>query len=444
MVFEGHSHNNVAGVDRAHSEIIRGMVVVGFFVLVGKLASAAKEMIVAWRFGVGAEVDAYLFLFNIVNWPVSLWFGVLAAVLVPVIANFSKYQPEERARFQAEILGKTLLFSIVFSLFSAVVIYVLLQLSWTGLSAPSIRAAQRMVLPLALISSLGTLIALFSVWLLANGRHINTLLESVPALVICFSIILFGSQGIDALVWGTLAGFACHAICLAIPLKSDLHKPLLSSKAPQWTAFWTGFSTMLAGQAVMSITGLIDQFFVAHLAEGALSTLTYAQRILSLILGLCSTAVGRAMIPFFARSASEDRNRVRRLTLQWVTSVLLVTSMGVAFFWWLAPMIVQLLFERGAFTAYDTAAVVEVFRPGLLQIPFNVATVILFYALAGRGKYGALTIMATIAVVVKIVANITLISDFGTRGIMIGSACMSAALMFMYLIVLNTRNGWKE
>ena len=38
--------------------------------------------------------------------------------------------------------------------------------------------------------------------------------------------------------------------------------------------------------------------------------------------------------------------------------------------WWLAPWIVKLLFERGAFTARNTEAVTEVFRYGLIQIPF--------------------------------------------------------------------------
>ena len=43
-----------------HQSIIRGMLLVGSFAVLGKLASAAKEIAVAWRYGVSAEVDAYL------------------------------------------------------------------------------------------------------------------------------------------------------------------------------------------------------------------------------------------------------------------------------------------------------------------------------------------------------------------------------------------------
>jgi hypothetical protein len=46
----------------------------------GKLAGAAKEMAIAWRYGVSDTVDAYVFVFNLATWPVSLWFGVLTVV----------------------------------------------------------------------------------------------------------------------------------------------------------------------------------------------------------------------------------------------------------------------------------------------------------------------------------------------------------------------------
>ena len=429
------------GADREHHEIMRGMVWVAFFVFLGKLAGAGKEMVVAWRYGVSAEVDAYLFLLNIVSWPVSLWFSVLAAVLIPLVTKVRESDRYHLERFHAELLGRTLLLGFMLALLSAVLISALLKLSLTGLSSTSLQAADKMILPMALLAPLGTVAGLFSIWMLANGRHANTLLESVPALVIALSVALLGNGGIEALTWGTLAGFACHAITLAIPLKRELRAPRLSGRSPQWSAFWTGFSIMLVGQAVMSLTGLIDQFFVTRLAEGALSTLNYAQRILALILGLGATAIGRATIPIFARTSDGDHARLHRITIRWARIVFLLGAVAVVFGWWLAPWAVKLLFERGAFTAHDTEAVVAVFRCGMLQIPFNVATVILFYALAGRREFGALTKMAIVALLVKIIANALLVPTWGISGIMFGTGWMYAALMLMYLFVFNRSNG---
>ena len=55
------------------------MAWVALFVLLGSLVRAGKEMAIAYRYGVSAEVDAYLFVFNLVNWPVGVWFSVLTS-----------------------------------------------------------------------------------------------------------------------------------------------------------------------------------------------------------------------------------------------------------------------------------------------------------------------------------------------------------------------------
>ena len=52
-----------------HHAIAQGMIWVALFVLLTSLARAAREMAIAYRYGVGAEVDAYLFVFNLVSWP---------------------------------------------------------------------------------------------------------------------------------------------------------------------------------------------------------------------------------------------------------------------------------------------------------------------------------------------------------------------------------------
>ena len=54
--------------------------------------------------------------------------------------------------------------------------------------------------------------------MMSSGRYVNNLLESVPALAILAALLILPSGGIEPLVWGTLAGFICHAASLASPL----------------------------------------------------------------------------------------------------------------------------------------------------------------------------------------------------------------------------------
>lgn len=426
---------------KEHSEILRGMLSVALFVLLGKLAGAAKEMVVAWRYGVSAEVDAYLFLFNLVNWPISLWLGLLTSALVPVLAKARAGAVQDLRQFHAELLGRTLVLGVFLGLSTFLLLAALLRGSLSGLSFASLSAARDMILPCALLLPLGALIGLLSTSMLAHGRHANTLLESVPAVVVGLSVAMAGDSGIEALTWGTLAGFACHTLCLAIPMRESLSRPLLSAQSPHWPAFLTGFSVMLLCQVLSSLTSLVDQFFVSRLAEGALSTMNYAQRILALIIGLGATAVGRAVIPVLARSTDADRLHLHRITIHWVRIVFVAGVIAIAIGWYLGPWGIRILFERGAFTPQDTHAVVMVFRPGLLQLPFNFAAVILFYALAGRRRYRALAGIAATCLVAKLGLNALLVPSLGIDGVMYSTAITYALLMLMYLHVLGRTTG---
>ena len=71
-------------INNAHPEhhaIARGMAWITLFVFVGKLAGAAKEMTIAYRYGVSDQVDAYLFIYNLISWPVGVWFSILTIVV---------------------------------------------------------------------------------------------------------------------------------------------------------------------------------------------------------------------------------------------------------------------------------------------------------------------------------------------------------------------------
>ncbi len=191
-----------------HHAIARGMAWVALFVLLGSVARAAKEVAIAYRYGVSTEVDAYLFVFNLVSWPVTVWFSVLSVVLVPLAARIRQGVSAELPHFRSELLGLTLMLGLALAFLAWLGLPLLLRASWTGLPLATITIADNMVPTLTLLAPLGVIINLFSAWMLAAGRHANTLLESVPALTMLVVLLAFPGGGAEPLVWGTLAGFA--------------------------------------------------------------------------------------------------------------------------------------------------------------------------------------------------------------------------------------------
>lgn len=412
-----------------HHAIARGMAWVALFVLLGSVARAAKEVAIAYRYGVSTEVDAYLFVFNLVSWPVGVWFSVLSVVLVPLAARIRQSASAELPHFRSELLGLTLLLGLALAFLGWLGLPPLLNASWTGLPPATMDIAQTMVPALSLLAPLGVTTSLFSAWMLAAGRHANTLLESVPALTILLMLLAFPGGGVEPLVWGTLAGFAFHLVSLAVPLarQGEIEAPRLTRQSPQWTPFWQGFGIMLVGQALMSFTGIIDQFFAAHLDTGSIATLSYANRILALILGMGAMAVSRATLPVFSDAHAQGGKQIIRVATHWVRIMFLFGLAASFISWLLAPLGVQLLFERGAFTARDTVIVAEVLRYGLVQLPFYFAGLVMVSLLVSQGKYYVVTIIGIINLIVKIIANALTVPFFGISGLMISTSIM---LMF--------------
>lgn len=419
-----------------HYAIASGMAWVSLFVMVGAVARVAKEMAIAYRYGVSPEVDAYLFVFNLALWPVGVWFSVLTVVLVPLAARIRQNALGELPRFRSELLALTLVLGLVMALLAWLVLPMLLRSSWAGLPTTTLAIASNMVPALALLIPLGVIISLFSAWLLAAGQHTNTLLEGVPALVLLVALLAFPSSGAEPLVWGTLVGFAFHLVSLALPLaqRRAIEVPQFSRQSPQWKPFWQGFGIMMGGQVLMSFTGIIDQFFAAHFGAGAIATLSYANRILSLIIGLGAVAVSRATLPVFSKAQAQGGEQAHRIAGRWVRLLLVLGVFTMLTSWWLAPWGVKLLFERGAFTSQDTATVVDVLRYGLLQLPFYFAGIVLVSLLVSEGRHRVVAVAAAVNLLIKIVALQILTSIFGLKGITLATSVMYASTLILLSI----------
>lgn len=423
-----------------HAAILKGMLTVAAFVFVGKLVSALKEMAVAYRYGLGAEVDAYQFLYTVISWPLGVWASVMTAVLVPLAVRL-RDRPAQLAGFRSELLGLVIIAGLALAGLVWLVLHAVFQFGQSGLP-PRLAGLAEAALPgLILLLPLGMLTALQSAWMLAAGRHVNTLLDCIPTLSIAAMVMVLPGGGMRALVWGTVAGSALHLVSLMAPLgqRNKQGAPRLALSSPHWSWFWRGFGIMVGGQALMSLTVVIDQFYAAGLGTGAIAMLGYANRILSLILGLAAIAVSRATLPVFAQVQAQGAGRLRAIALLWAGILFGLGLLAMLVSHTAAPWIVRLLYERGQFGASDTVAVVQVLRHGLPQMPFYFSSMVLVsYALSQR-RYHLVFFSALIGCAAKIVGNMMLVPVLGVNGIALGTALVyaSTAAFFWYALIVR-------
>ncbi|MEU9476668.1 lipid II flippase MurJ [Streptomyces sp. NPDC048191] len=163
---------------------------------------------------------------------------------------------------------------------------------------------------------------------------------------------------------------------------------------------------------------LIERFLASSLPDGAISHLNYAQKVaqipMSLSLMLCTVT-----FPVVARALAEGdteraRARVERDLAVAATLVLLGTAAVVA----CAPQLIGLLFQRGAFTAQDTAATAEVMRVYALGLLGQTLTGVLVrsYFSAGRATWYPVGAM-TAGIVVTALIGAWKVGSWGVTGI---------------------------
>jgi peptidoglycan biosynthesis protein MviN/MurJ (putative lipid II flippase) len=101
-------------------------------------------------------------------------------------------------------------------------------------------------------------------------------------------------------------------------------------------------------------------------------------------------------------------------------------SLAAAIIWALARWGVATIFERGAFTSRNSAAVAHLLRIGSLQLPFYFGGLALVQWIAAEGRYSALLAIAAVALASKLAMNFVLVPTLGLEGIMISTVGMYA------------------
>jgi putative peptidoglycan lipid II flippase len=160
--------------------------------------------------------------------------------------------------------------------------------------------------------------------------------------------------------------------------------PVLSFRDPQFRRVMALFLPVAIGLAGTRINVLVNTILVTPLAQGSVSWLNYAFRIMHLPLGLFGIAVGTVALPSLSKLVLAGEVETVKTTLtDSLKMVLFLTVPTSALIVGLAVPVTRAIYERGRFTAADTVATAGALVLYMLGIPFmsalrNVAAV--FYA----------------------------------------------------------------
>ncbi|MGF1674682.1 MAG: murein biosynthesis integral membrane protein MurJ, partial [Rivularia sp. (in: cyanobacteria)] len=359
-------------------KIFGAAMIVGMGTLFVKIAAMFKELVVAWKFGTGDGLDAFLIALLVPSFVINVIAGSLKAALIPTYMQVREKQGRKAA--QNLFSGVTLASIGLLTITTALILLtapLYLPLIAGGFSQEKLDLTFRLtcgISPLILLSGIQI------IWGgVLNAGERFALVAISPILTPIITIVFL----LTSETWGSFslaAGLICGGIAEMTILGVVLKRQGISI-LPKWYGFnpefiqvATQYAPTVAASFLMCSAIIIDQSMAAMLAPGSVAALSYGNRIVSLPILLITTGLNAAVVPYFSQMiATKNWTGVNHTLKRYLKLIFLTTVPLTAIVIVFSELIVSLLFQRGSFTASDTQLVANIQNFYALQIPFYVS-----------------------------------------------------------------------
>ncbi|HHX88277.1 MAG TPA: murein biosynthesis integral membrane protein MurJ [Paracoccus sp.] len=343
--------------------LMRSFATVGGWTLASRILGFVRDILMARYIGAGAVADAFFVAFSLPNM-FRRFFGEGAfnAAFVPMFTKKNTIDSADAGAFARDAYW---LMASVLILFSAIAMAAMPLLVWAmaagfggGDRFDMAVLFGRIAFPYILFVSLT---ALLSGMLNATGRFAAA--AAAPILLnatFIASLFLAAHRGWPVgltLAWAVPVGGVAQLVIVWIAVRRAgysmrFRRPTLTPELKRLLII--AAPAVLAGGVVQ--INLIVGRQVASFTENAISWLSYADRLYQLPLGVVGIAVGVVLLPELARRLREGEvERARDAFSRGMEFSLALTLPAAVALVVAAHPIISVLFERGAFTATDTA-----------------------------------------------------------------------------------------
>ncbi|WP_395744971.1 murein biosynthesis integral membrane protein MurJ [Prosthecobacter sp.] len=366
----------------AGSAMVSGFVLVAVLTMVGKIVAFAKDALVADKLGTADELDAFMLVFGFFTFACSVLAGGLPESFVPAYAELR----ERRGLRRASRLG------VQCAAFHCTVLLAcggLLALTapwvvqWTTrgftpakqtLAVGLLRGLVPFLLCFGLAQQLGAWLRAGKTFLLAAAAPMLVPLAIVTAMLLAGDQVSAWTL-VSGTVWGSAAYLAAMlaAVSRRLPRRLSWWRCTLRHAEPLLRLVLRNAMPFLIGGVAFSSAVVVDQTMAAWLTAGSVAVLGYSDKVCAIVLSVTAGPAADVLFPHFAELvARRDWHGLRRRLF---TSAGIIVSAALPMtllLCLLAPWIVSILFERGAFGPQDTQRVAEVLRYAAFQIPFYI------------------------------------------------------------------------
>jgi len=419
--------------------IIQATGVVTAITLAYQALGFGEKLLLAYYFGMGIEVDAYLLAFSIPFFSFIVLSETVEPALLPTFLSLG----EETWRL-VRTLG-TVLFS---GLMLVVGLALLLAQPLAALVAPGFWGEGRSLLVELVRLAVPALVLLGLSTLTTTALHAQKRF-ALPAMGIFVfrlgPLLLFylwgGVKGLAlGIVMGALGKLALEWGGLRRP---DIFRPSLELSYPPLRKVGRLAAPLFLGFVLsLLVAPLVDSAFASTLGAGRVSALIFAKKIVETITTTLPLSLGVVLLPFSSEMALGDKREELRAILRGsVRGIVLIFAPFTVALLLLAVPVTRLLFERGQFDATSTgltATALIYYSWGLIPFSLEVVLARFYYAFSDT-----LTpvILEFLAFGLNILLILALIGSLSLGGIGLAASLAKGFKVALMFILLRRKVG---
>jgi len=451
------------------ARLTRSAGVVSVAVMGSRILGLIREMVLAYFFEAKLSLDAFYAAFRIPNLLRDLFGeGILSKAFVTTFTDIEVKEGEKAAWRLASMVFNALVLVLVIVtllgiLFSPFIVDIIFRgKGFAGVPLPaeeSFGIANKRDLTVYLTRIMFPFILVVSMAAIAMGLLNSKGRFFIPASASSFfnagSVVIgymgyyiapkFGQHPTVGMAIGILVGGAMQFL-VQVPSMRRVgyhYRPLLSFTDPGVKQVMRLVTPMVFGAAAVQVNVFVNSIFASY-GEGWLTWITQAFRLMHLPIGIFGVAISTASLPILSHYIAKGDIESYRHTISHALRLMLLltvpASIGLMV---LKEPIIRLLYQRGAFDAYDTLQVANAlfyYAFGLCGYSAVKIATDGFYALKDT-KTPVYVSLCTI--VLNIILNYLFIFQFDFKhwSLALSTSCTLTANFTALFIILNRRVG---
>ena len=407
-------------MDLIQSNVIKNIALVGVMTLVFKVISFFKEALIAANFGLSELLDTFLIATLIPGYISNVFIGSFKNVFIPnYVAETHAGNPV--GRFQGTGFLVTFFVSTILVVLAFLFTDVFLELLFPGHTESYydlIKQQFYFVMPCIILWGFSSLMGGI---LNINDEFKWTSIGPLFAPIVMIVCLFFFREEMGNMVLaigtliGTIIAFVYYIIISIWKKTLAPRKPIFKGRNVRLM-----FGQIPAKMSSALLTGLhnvMDAYFAAQLVVGSVSALNYGKKIPAFAVGILVISMSSVLLPYFSKLVVKDINKAFNTLFNTIRylffGAVAIAVVGILF----SEFIVDLLFERQAFTKENTEIVANIQKIILIYLPFTICGRLLVNFLTSINKNNFMALLSLISVILNLTFILILYPKYGIYGI---------------------------